>query len=186
MLKFNILFTIRKQSYMNDLMKPKEGEYAPYYEKYIRYTDSQDIKELLFSQINELEFFLSTKNDSWFNKGYQEGKWSPKELTGHLLDTERIFAYRTLCLARGEQGELPGFDENAYVYSAEFNEIPAAVLIDDFRTSRMALLSMLRSFKDDAFMSSGTVNGNVMTCRACIAIIAGHFIHHMNVLKERY
>jgi len=186
MLKFNILYPTRKQSYMNDLMKPKDGEYAPYYEKYVSYTIAQDIKELLFSQINELEFFLSTKNDEWHNRAYQDGKWTPKELIGHIIDTERIFAYRCLCLARGEQGELPGFDENAYVSTAYFNDVSVAVLIEDFKTSRMALLSMLRNIQEGAFLRSGKVNGQEMTSRACIAIIAGHFIHHMNVLKERY
>jgi len=171
---------------MNDLMKPKGGEYAPYYEKYINYTNGQDLKELLFSQIAELDFFISTKNVEWQNIPYQEGKWTPKELIGHVIDTERIFAYRSLCLARGEQGELPGFDENAYVIIADFNEIEVSVLIEDFRTSRMALLSMIRNFHDDAFLRSGKVNGHQMTSRACIAIIAGHFIHHMNILKERY
>lgn len=186
MIKFNIIYPNRKYSYMNDLMKPKGGEYAPYYEKYIDYIINQDLKELLFSQINELEFFLSMKSDDWFTKPYQEGKWTPKELIGHIIDTERIFAYRSLCLARGEHGELPGFDENAYVTNAEFNEIYVAILIEDFRTSRMALLSMIRNFQDDALLRSGKVNGHQMTCRACIAIIPGHFIHHMNILKERY
>lgn len=186
MLKFNILYLIRKQSYMNDLMKPKGGEYAPYYEKYISYTNAQDIKELLFSQINELEFFLSTKNEEWNSKPYQDGKWTPKELLGHITDTERIFAYRSLCLARGEQGELPGFDENAYVTIADFNDMSIRALIEDFRTSRMSLLSMSRNFKDEDLMRIGNVNGQQMTCRACLTIIAGHFIHHMNILKERY
>ncbi|HSJ69617.1 MAG TPA: DinB family protein [Anditalea sp.] len=171
---------------MNDLMKPKGGEYNPYYERYVSYTNDQDLKELLFSQINELEFFLSTKSNNWFNKPYQVDKWTPKELIGHIIDTERIFAYRSLCLARGEQGQLPGFDENAYVAAADFNDIHENILMEDFRTSRMALLSMIRNFHDQAFTRVGMVNGSSMTCRACIAIIAGHFIHHMNIMKERY
>lgn len=171
---------------MNDLMKPKGGEYDPYYERYVSYTNGRDLKELLFSQINELEFFLSAKSNEWFNRSYQEGKWTPKELMGHIIDTERIFAYRSLCLARGEQGELPGFDEKVYVAAADFNDLSEKTLMEDFRTSRMALLSMIRNYQDQAFTRLGKVNGSPMTCRACIAIIAGHFSHHMNVLKERY
>jgi len=171
---------------MNDLIKPKEGEYAPYYEKYVSYMESYDLPEILVGQIDELREYLAPKDEGWFLKVYQTGKWTPKELIGHVVDTERIFAYRSLCLARGEEGMLPGFDENSYVASADFNAVPVGVLLENFELSRKSLLSMIRTFQEDAFTRSGEVNGSRMSCRACLTIIAGHFIHHMIILKERY
>ena len=171
---------------MNGPLQPKEGEYAPYYENYVEYVRAYDLGEVLQNQIGELRSFLDGKQDFWFEKAYQEGKWTPKELIGHVIDTERIFAYRSLCLARGEEGSLPGFDENAYVTTAAFNSVPVSVLLDDFELSRKSLLSMIRTIPEDAFVRSGEVNGNLMSCRACLTIIAGHFIHHMNILKDRY
>jgi len=171
---------------MNRLIQPKEGEYAPYYETYVGYAKQYDLYEILEKQIVELRFFLDDKEEAWFLKAYQEGKWTPKELMGHLIDTERIFGYRALCLARGEVGMLPGFDENSYVASADFNSVPVDVLLVNFEISRKSLLSMIQTFQEEAFTRSGRVNGNHMSCRACLTIIAGHFIHHMNILKERY
>jgi len=171
---------------MNRHIQPKEGEYAPYYENYIGHARSHDLLKILADQIGELETFLAPKDESWFTKPYQQGKWTPKELMGHITDTERIFAYRSLCLARGEKGDLPGFDENAYLTHAVYNTLPVNTLMEDFKISRQSLLSMIRTFPEEAFTRSTNINGHLMSCRACLAIIPGHFIHHMNILKERY
>lgn len=169
---------------MNRPIQPKEGEYAPYYEKYISYTDKYDLRDILLSQIDELREYLASKDEGWFLKAYNAGKWTPKELIGHVIDTERIFAYRSLCLARGEGGMLPGFDENSYVDYADFNAVTVDVLIENFELSRKSLLTMMRTFQEQAFSRSGIVNGSNTSCRACLTIIAGHFIHHMTILKE--
>ncbi|KEO73873.1 DinB family protein [Anditalea andensis] len=171
---------------MNDTVKPKYGEYDPFYEKYVSYSHGKDIIGLIYAQIDELEDILANKSDDWFLIPYQEGKWTPKELIGHVIDTERIFAFRCLSLARGERGTIPGFDENDYVKMAHFNDIPVKELMEDFRVSRLSLRSMIRHFSERDFMRQGTVNGNVMSSRACLAIIIGHFNHHMDVIKERY
>lgn len=171
---------------MNDVMQLKEGEYAPYFRNYINYTHGRDVQELLMSQINDLKVYLSTKSESWFLTPYQEGKWTPKEVIGHVIDTDRIFSYRALCLARGENSMLLGFDENLYVASADFNAVSVGDLLENFEISRKSLLAMIKTFREEAFTRSGDVNDSQMSCRACLTIIAGHFIHHMNILKERY
>ena len=171
---------------MNDAMKTKEGEYALYFEKYVNHTAGQDISNLLINQIDELRQYCSLKTEGWFLRPYQEGKWSPKELIGHLIDTDRVFAYRALCIARGEQENLPGFDENAYVENSDFNALSIDSLLEEFEMSRKSLRSMVINLSTEALARSGMVNGNLMTCRALLTIVPGHFIHHMGILKERY
>lgn len=171
---------------MNDEMQLKEGLYAPYFKQYMSYTYGKDIQELLLTQIDELKENFATKNDAWSTTPYQVSKWTPKEMLGHIIDTDRIFSYRALCLARSESALLPGFDENSYVASANFNALTVKDLIEDFEISRKSLHSMVRNFSEEVLSNTGNVNGSKMKCGDLISIIPGHFIHHMNILKDRY
>jgi len=117
---------------------------------------------------------------------YAEGKWSVKQVLGHLADDERIFAYRALCLARGDRRDLPGFDEKLYVDGARFEHLPVSVLLEDYLAVRAASLTLFRSLSPEAWLRRGMVNGHPATPRGLGFHIAGHELHHHRILKERY
>jgi uncharacterized damage-inducible protein DinB len=117
---------------------------------------------------------------------YAEGKWSMKEVLGHIIDTERIFAFRALCIARGESQALPGFDENEYVTNANFNHQSIDDLLLQLMYTRKSTLLLLRSLSEADLSKTGTANGKSVTANAIFWIIAGHLQHHLNVLTTRY
>ena len=172
--------------YMNTFSIPNKGEYHPYYETYISQLEGQHYSDLIRSQLEEWKNFIASKSAGWEMKAYAPGKWTPKEVLGHLLDTERIMTFRALCLARGEQQSLPGYDQDAYVPQGAFGEVPLEDLMADFEAQRLALLSLVKTLPEASFAALGTANGNVTSVRALLWIIAGHFIHHFNVLKQVY
>lgn len=117
---------------------------------------------------------------------YAEGKWTPKELLGHLNDAERIFTFRALSIAREELQPLPGFDENDYVAYGAFNQRSMSSLIEEWRSIRSATLTLTNSFTERALKQFGVSNSRPITTNALLWVIAGHTIHHMNVLENRY
>src|SRR5262245_28188406 len=117
---------------------------------------------------------------------YARGKWSIKEVVGHLADTERILAYRALCIARGDTTPLPGFDETAYVPVAKFDARSLADLVGELRTVRTATLALLRTFDGDAWRRRGTASGKPVSVRALAFTIPGHERHHLDILRTRY
>lgn len=171
---------------MNELLIPEEGEYNPYYETYINWVKGKDLFKILLSQIEEVRNFFEKMGEEKSKLAYAEGKWSAKEVLGHITDTDRVMAYRALSIARGEQASLPGFDQDAYVQTALFNEVPLVRLLEEFEMTRYALVSMLRNIPESTYANLGVANNVPVTVRALINIIAGHTIHHMNILRERY
>ena len=117
---------------------------------------------------------------------YAAGKWTVKEVLGHITDTERIFAYRALRFASADQTPLPGFEQDDYVRSGGFSERTLADLAEEFGTVRSASISLFRSFKQDAWPRRGKANEKEVTVRALAFITAGHQIHHRIILEERY
>ncbi len=117
---------------------------------------------------------------------YAEGKWTVKEVLGHICDTERILGYRALCIARGEQKELPGFDENHYVSNGYFNKRSLYDLAHEFSIVRESNIALFKSFDENILDKKGTANKNIMSVRSILFMIAGHEKHHINVIKERY
>ncbi len=131
----------------------------------------------------------STLNSFPQSKGdyrYSEGKWTLKEVIGHMMDSERIFSYRALSIARGEKKLLPGFDENQYVLNGKFNERPLYDLTYEFRLIRESTLLLFRGFSSSILQNRGNANGSEITVLAIMYILGGHEKHHMNVLEERY
>jgi hypothetical protein len=171
---------------MNTFSLPSKGEYPPYYETYISKLGDQNFSTLIQSQIQELKAFFASKPLGWANEPYAPGKWTPKEVLGHLLDTERIMTFRALCIARGEKKLLPGFDQDPYVVQAQFNAVSLDDLLADFEIQRQAILSMVRTFPEASFQEIGSANGNPMSTRALLWIIPGHFMHHFEVLQQKY
>lgn len=171
---------------MNTFSLPNKGEYPIYYEPYISKIKDDNYSGQILRQVNELREIFQSKEDGWNSKAYAKGKWSPKEVLGHLLDTDRIMTFRALCIARGEQKALPGFDQDPYVVAGKFNQVSVDLLLKDFEAQRNSLLTLTQTMDESVLDVVGNANGNPITPRALFWIIAGHFIHHCNILKEKY
>ncbi len=168
------------------ISRPAPDEYAPRYAPYIASVPDGDLLETLEAQWEDLGCLLEELDDDAADYRYAEGKWTVKEVLGHLLDAERIFAYRLLCIARGEQAPLPGFDENAYVAHGGFAARPLEALLEEYDLVRGSTLAFLRGLDEASFDRRGTSNGKGITVRALAWLMAGHELHHVGVLKERY
>ncbi|MEP0711162.1 DinB family protein [Algoriphagus sp.] len=171
---------------MKILDQPKVGDYSAFFSTYLNLVSGNNYEEQIHQQTDLLTSLFKQKGENWSETAYQEGKWTPKEVLGHVIDTERIMTFRALCFARGEKSSLPGFDQNPYVLHARFGQVPVHFLLDDFVAQRIALLSMIRILPEDSLDLVGTASGNPITPRSLFWIIPGHFIHHLNILKERY
>jgi hypothetical protein len=168
------------------MTRPLEAEYAPFYRGYVAHVSEEEILPVLRSQLDELDVLLGRVTPERETYAYAEGKWSIRELAGHLIDAERVFGYRAFCIARGESRNLPGFDENQYMLSAPYNQIYLEDLLSELRLVRQANIAMLRNLDDQAWMRLGTANDAQVSVRALAFIMAGHVRHHMGVLRERY
>ena len=167
-------------------MRPEPGDYATYYERYIKLVEGDDILKILNDQSKKTQDVLNSFSEHKGNFRYAEGKWTVKEVVGHLLDTERVFAYRALCIARGEKKSLPGFDQDDYVKDGNFNRRELFELNYEFRLLRESNLLLFRSFSQEMLKKRGFANETSVTVLAILFIIAGHEKHHMNVLREKY
>jgi uncharacterized damage-inducible protein DinB len=166
--------------------KPAAGEFAPYYGKYISLVEGDDILRALEEQNGATLGVLRSRTEAQGNYRYEPGKWSIKEVVGHLIDTERIFAYRALRIARDDKTPLPGFEQDDYVASADFDASQLADLAAQFALVRQSNLAMFRQFSDEAWLRRGTASENPVTVRALAYIIAGHELHHLRLLRSRY
>lgn len=171
---------------MNTFSLPKKGEYPGYFETYISKVSESNYCDLITSQIEAIKDLFSSKPVGWDSTPYAEGKWSPKEVLGHMIDTERIMTFRALCFARGEKNSLPGFDQDPYVLNARFGQVPIANLLEDFEAQRRALVTLIKTLSEDSLDLVGTANGNPLTPRSLFWMIPGHFNHHLAILTERY
>ena len=167
-------------------MRPVKSDYAPYYERYITLVTGDDIHKILVAQSIETQEVLNSFSETMGNYSYEEGKWTVKEVVGHLIDSERVMAYRAMCIARGEKQSLPGFDQDVYVKSGNFNKRELFDLNYEFRLLRELNLLLSRGFDQEILQKRGVANNNEVTVLALLFIIAGHEKHHMNILQERY
>src|SRR6266446_10857364 len=165
--------------------QPLESEYAPDYQGYIGRVTEQEILPVLRSQLDALDVLLGRVTPERETYRYAEGKWSIREIAGHLIDGERVFGYRAFCIARGEQQNLPGFEQNDYIAAARYDSIDLEDLLSELRLVRLANLAFMRNLDESAWAQVGTANGNEVSVRALAFIMAGHVRHHMNVLRER-
>lgn len=166
---------------------PDSTEYAPFFQTYIgKLPKGKSISELLNSGPDTLTGLLEGLSEERAEKPYAPGKWSVKELIGHMIDTEQIMAYRCLCISRGEQQSLPGFDENQYVQNANFKNQKLSILLNHYRILRQANLFLFKGMDEKMKLRTGLANGGKISARALIAIIAGHELHHINILRDRY
>lgn len=167
-------------------IKPVEGEYLPYQLNYIKRVPDGDLLEILGNNIESTINFLNSLPEEKLNFRYAEGKWTPKQIIQHLIDSERIMTYRMLTFARNDKTELPGFEENDYAVESNADERTLEELTTEFKTVRNSSISLIRSFNDELLRRSGIANKGRITVSALVFVIAGHELHHMSVIKERY
>lgn len=171
---------------MQVLTKNQTGPYPAYFSRYISQLPDTDVFPMMDQQAEALQNLLQGLTEEEALYAYGPGKWSIKEVMGHLIDTERIFAYRSLCISRQESQSLPGFDENAYVQQANFNQRTLASLLDEYKLMRLSHLALFRGMSPAMLERTGLVNNNLVSAQALIIISAAHERHHLNILRERY
>ncbi|MDB5110743.1 MAG: damage-inducible protein DinB [Mucilaginibacter sp.] len=165
--------------------KPKPDEFSPFHTNYINLVGNEPILDIL-EQLKESTYsFLTCIDADKADYAYAEGKWTLKEVLGHMIDAERTFAYRILAFSRGQK-ELPGFDENAYVENATFGSRRFKDLATEFRLVRESNLYLFRSLSSQQLITTGISDGNKISVRALLYIAAGHELHHLNIIKEKY
>jgi uncharacterized damage-inducible protein DinB len=166
--------------------RPESNEYASYYEKYVSLVPDADLVETLERQGAETLALLRGLSEEQGAHRYEPGKWSVKQLVGHVNDTERIFAYRVLAVGRGDTQPLPGMDQEDYMAGVDFDARTLSDLADEFEAVRSATLHLLRHLSAEAWARRGTASGHEVTARAVAYILAGHGAHHVRILRERY
>ena len=166
--------------------RPAASEYAPFYAGYIASLPDGDILDILERQTSELRQLAAAAPADRETFRYGDGKWSVREVVGHMIDGERVFSYRTLRFSRGDQTPLPGFEENQYVAASTFDRRPLSSLIEELVLLRQANLALLRGLAPDDWTRTGTANGHSVSVRALAFIMAGHVRHHLDILRDRY
>jgi len=162
------------------------NEFGEFYAGYIKQSEGDNLLKRFdvgHHKVNKL--FTDLSNDKAHYR-YADGKWSIKEILGHLTDTERIMGYRALCIARNDSTDLPGYDHDKYVKEANFDQRSLYGLLEDYKGVRTSTVSLFQSFNNEMLLQKGTVNGNPFSVRALGYVISGHEMHHLEILQERY
>jgi hypothetical protein len=167
-------------------LRPQPSEYAAHYEKYVALVPGNDIVPILEAQRLQMTQLFAARSERDGNFRYAPDKWTVKEVLGHVTDTERIFAYRALRIARLDATPLSGFEQDDYVRAGAFGERSLADLAEEFAHVRSATVALFRPLSEEAWSRRGVANKNEITVRALAFIIAGHELHHREILKERY
>jgi uncharacterized damage-inducible protein DinB len=168
------------------LGRPQPTEAASYYSVYIDRVSSDDVVDVLATQLEEaVDFFAGISEEQSLHR-YAPEKWSMRELLGHINDTERVFMFRALWFARGFQDPLPSFDQEIGFTAAESDKVSWASHVAEFRAIRSATLAFFRNLPEDAWLRSGIASDSSVTVRALAYIVAGHVSHHLAILRERY
>ena len=166
--------------------RPSEAEFAPFYARYVALVPEADILAVLEQQVAEIRRLAASVPPERETFRYAEGKWSIREVLGHLVDGERVFGYRAFCFSRGDPAALPSFDENQYVAAARSDATPLPELADELALVRRSNLVVLRRLEPAEWARVGTASGKPVSVRALAWVMAGHPRHHLQVLRERY
>ena len=166
--------------------RPGADEFAPFYAGYIAEVPEGDLVASLERQAVEIGALVRRIPDGIGDHRYAEGKWSIREVIQHIIDAERVFAYRLLRFSRGDTTPLPGFDEGTYVRNGDAGQRTIAQLAAEFEVVRRSTMALIDPMSDEMMMRRGPANGRDISARALSWIIAGHSAHHAQVLRERY
>jgi len=166
--------------------RPTKEEYGGHFDTYINAVPEGNIVDILAEDLKSTSEFLSDLPLEKAEYRYAADKWTIKEVIGHIADTERIMSYRLLRIARGDSTPLPGFDQDEYMKHVNFNASSLTDLIADYIAVRKATLTLVQSLADEAWARTGTASNSVMSVKALAYVIAGHGIHHIRIVKDRY
>ena len=166
--------------------RPLPDEYGDFHAAYISVVPEGDIRERLEASLGDLREFYGGIAEAAGNHAYEIGKWTVREVVGHIADSERVFAYRALRFGRGDETALPGFDQEIFVPNSNAATRPWASILADLFAVREATLHLFRSFTPRDWLRRGEASGISMTVRAAAWVIVGHELHHRRILRERY
>lgn len=166
--------------------RPALEEYPEAYRHYLDHLPEGDVLYLLDKHSADLRHMFRHISDERAEESYAAGKWNMKELLQHLIDTERIFCYRALCISRGDKQELPGYDQDLYAYNSLATIRPLQNILDEYEQVRRASLLLFRSFTSEMLDLVGLANGKRVSARIIVHMLAAHEVHHINILQSRY
>ncbi len=167
-------------------IRPEKDEHIEYYSTYIDKVPDGDIVDMLRRQTTEVVGFLRSIPEDKLDHAYAPGKWTIRQLVGHLADGERVFQYRAFRFSRADSTPVPGFDENLYVENAPFPNVSMPDLIAEFEDLRRASIHLFGNMTEDAMSRRGSANGDEISVRAIAFILVGHVTHHVDVLRSKY
>ncbi len=168
------------------MSRPEKEEYAGYYETYVSLVEEIDIVPVLENQLSELQSLFAEISEEKADFRYAEGKWSIKELVGHIIDGERVFAYRSLRFSRNDETLLAGFEEKSYIANSNYSNAELADLAEELSLLRRANILFFKNLTDEAWLRTGTASDATVSVRALAYIMVGHIRHHANILRSRY
>jgi len=168
------------------LQRPGAGECHEYYFLYIEQTPAGDVLDLLAAQRTQVAGLFASLPPQRHEHRYAPEKWSVKEVLGHIIDTERVFAHRAFCIARADPADLHDMDQEIYARGARYHDRPLSSIVEEFQAVRTATLALFHSFIDEEWERSGRAAGRDFTVRTFPYIIAGHERHHCKVIRDRY
>lgn len=172
---------------MRLISKPQAGEFPAYASMYINLMpDDERVLAHMDHNLTVVRSMVKGLSEEALTTPFADGEWTIKEILVHIIDDERIYAYRALCFARGDETELPGFDPDAYAITSNANHRTLDSILREYDTVRMATISLFDNFDDEALMRKGIGNKNLMSVRAAAYHIAGHEEHHLNSIRENY
>lgn len=166
--------------------RPTNVEYNAYQEQYVRLVGEGSITDILAKQAEHSIALFSSITEEQADYRYASGKWTLKEVIGHISDNERIMSYRLLRIARGDKTPLPGYEQDDYMKEASFQSWALSQVIEDYVSVRRATLTLLRGLSDEAWSKTGVANDSVISARALAYINAGHELHHLSIIQEKY
>lgn len=168
------------------MKRPEKDEYLEYFDRYISLVPDGDVLDLFATQRDELVSVLRGLAPAMGDHRYAPGKWTIKEMVGHIIDTDRVFGYRAFAFARGDATPLPAYDQDDYVAATDYSKRTLDDLAEEFSLLRSSTLAMFRALDEREWGRRGTASDATMSARAVPYILAGHVIHHLGVLRERY
>ncbi|MBM7650847.1 DinB family protein [Neobacillus cucumis] len=168
------------------ILRPEANEFPEYYVPYVKLVPEGDLLEILKDNFEKTTALFEGLSEEKGLYRYATGKWSIKEVLGHMADTERIMSYRLLRVGRGDKTPLAGFNENDYIAESNFDGLPIKKLLEDFTAVRNATITLINNLPENAWEKIGFANNTEITTRAIAYIIAGHALHHLKIINERY
>lgn len=167
-------------------MKPNTNEYVPLAEKYISLVPDGSLCDILQKQQDDTLSLLSGLSEEQADYSYAPGKWSVKQVIGHIADVERLWSYRVMRISRGDAREFPGYDRDVFVQHSPANHIPFKEVLRDYAAVRQSTITLIAHLPEEALQRLGEFSEHPLSARAAAYVIAGHEAHHLSIIKERY